>query len=401
VDAPPVLNALNILIVGISTRAAAESAARAGFGVTAVDAFGDLDQCRTVRSLSLPRDFGRRFTVGAAVRAAGTIECEAVAYAAGFENHPGAVRRLAANRALWGNAPEVLRSVRNPVRLADTLEGLGLAAAAVRGRLEDGSRGRNWLVKPLRSGGGRGVRPWRGETLPHGCYLQERIEGAPGSIAFVAAGGHAVPLGVCAQLVGEPAFGATGHQYCGNILVPARDTHFPRDEALAEATYALVAAVAHEFGLVGANGVDFVAREGVPYAIEVNPRWSASMELIERAYALSVFGIHSAACTDGKLPPFDLVRARTKPHAPGKAVVFARSDVVIGDTSAWLGDPTVRDVPHPGDRIAAGRPVCTVFADGPDAATCHGALVRCAERVYAELARWACGSAGKPPRPSL
>ena len=34
----------------------------------------------------------------------------------------------------------------------------------------------------------------------------------------MAAGGRAVPLGITRQLVGEAAFGATGFQYCGNML---------------------------------------------------------------------------------------------------------------------------------------------------------------------------------------
>jgi predicted ATP-grasp superfamily ATP-dependent carboligase len=75
----------------------------------------------------------------------------------------------------------------------------------------------------------------------------------------------------------------------------------------------------------------------------------------------------------------------------GKAIVFARRDVVVGDTSAWLDRPAdleIRDIPHPGERIAAGRPVCTVLAGGSDSTVCHAALVRGAERVYEELASW-------------
>jgi predicted ATP-grasp superfamily ATP-dependent carboligase len=167
---------------------------------------------------------------------------------------------------------------------------------------------------------------------------------------------------------------------------------------------ALAHVVAEEFGVVGVNGIDFVARDGLPFAIEVNPRWTASMELAERAYGLSVFVAHAAACAAGALPHFDLVRARRGAGAVGKAVVFARRDVTVGDTRAWLppgnnvddvdnvdavdAAATVRDIPHPGERIAAGRPVCTVFAAGRDGAACHAALVRRAERVYAELVAW-------------
>jgi predicted ATP-grasp superfamily ATP-dependent carboligase len=218
--------------------------------------------------------------------------------------------------------------------------------------------------------------------------LQEHIDGTSASVVFVAAGRNAVPLGISRQLVGERAFGSVGYRYCGSILAAAGDPQLAHDSALVTGARALVAAVAEELGVVGVNGIDFIARAGVPYPIEVNPRFSASMELVERAYGLSVFGLHASACASGSLPPFDVTRARRGARAVGKAIVFARHDVVIGDTRDWLGDHTVRDVPWPGERILRGRPVCTVFAEGRDAAACHAALVLRGERIYEQLAAW-------------
>jgi predicted ATP-grasp superfamily ATP-dependent carboligase len=376
----------HVLIAGVSTRAAAESAARAGFAVTSIDAFGDLDQHPSVQAHSLQGPF----SPDAASRLAETIECDAVAYVANYENHRDAVIRLAQGRALWGNAPDVLQRVRNPLLLSRALRRRGLAAPEVfvqslipnpESRIPSDSD-LTWLVKPRASGGGHLVRRWRrGERVPPGCYLQELVEGTPRSVVFVAAGGRAVPLGVSRQLIGEEPFGASGYRYCGNILVPAGE-----DDAVVDGARALAGAVCDEFGLVGVNGIDFVAKGGVPYAIEVNPRWCASMELVERAFGLSVFGAHAAACRDGVLPDFDLERAR-RAEAVGKAVVFARDDVTVGDTRAWLADADVRDVPQSGARIGAGRPVCTVFATARDEAECHASLVRHAERVYAQLTR--------------
>ena len=412
------------MIAGVSTRAAADSAARAGFDVTAIDAFGDLDHHPSVRSLSLPRDLGAPTTAHAAARAARTFDCAAAAYVSAFDNHPRAVATLAAGRALWGNTPAVLRRVRDPRLVAEALRRRDLATPrvfatstgrgapagsasqtlsktrlAAGGPLPTGARqtdheppgtaaGR-WLLKPLASGGGHRVRPWhRGARVPATCYLQELVEGTPGSVVFVAAGGRAVPIGMSRQLVGEAAFGATGYRYCGNILAPSGDAQFVADDALLDAACGLARAVCEEFGLIGVNGIDFIARDGVPWAIEVNPRWSASMELVERAYGCSVFGAHAVACVSGALPDFDLARARRAGRAHGKAVVFARRDVVLGDTRPWLEDPTVRDVSFPGERLRAGRPICTVLADGADAAACHAALVERADRIYAELSRW-------------
>jgi uncharacterized protein len=375
-----------VIIAGASTRAAAESAARAGHAVTSFDAYGDLDQHPSVRVVSLPRDVGVPFTPRAAARAARSEPADSVVYLSSFENHPRAVEILATGRALWGNPPEVLRRVRDPFALSDALRRRGFSAPVMgTGPGLSPTCPRpvpTLLLKPRRSGGGQGVRRWTGETrIPRGHYLQEFIDGIPASIVFVAAGRRAVPLGVSTQLVGDATFGASGYRYCGNILQPSSgdvDHVFTIACALAQA-------ITEEFGLIGVNGIDFIARERVPYAIEVNPRWSSSMELVERAYGVSVFGLHAAACARGELPAFDLASARQTGSVYGKAIVFAREDLVAGDTRTWLTDPTVRDVPHPGERIAKEQPICTVFASADDVGRCKGALGSRAASVYAEI----------------
>jgi len=357
--------------------------------VTTIDAFGDLDQHPSVRAVSVPRDMGGRFTPAAAARAARSFDCDAVAYLSSFENHPRAVASLSAGRVLLGNSSAVLRRVRDPFEVARVLRKRGHAVLSTR---VSSTRTGRWLLKPVLSGGGGRVRVWQpGGGVPRGFYLQEFVEGTPGSIVFVAARGRAVPIGISRQLAGAPAFGATGFKYCGSILAPAGDAQFARDKTLVRTASALARTIAEEFELVGVNGIDFVARDGVPYAIEVNPRWTASMELVERAYGLPVFAAHAAACVDGVLPAsgdFNLSAARRRLRgiqAFGKAIVYARDEVTVGDTRDWIASG-IRDVPHPREKIAAGRPVCTVLATGRDALDCHAALVERAGRVYAELA---------------
>jgi predicted ATP-grasp superfamily ATP-dependent carboligase len=365
-----------VLIAGVSTRAMAESAARAGYAVTALDAFGDLDQHASVRALSLPRGFGVPFSAAAAATVARGLEFDAVAYLSPFENHPSAVGQLANLAPLWGNKPVVLRKARDPRSLVELL---GLSAGGAT----------RWLLKPRASGGGRNIRWWKpGESVPRGWHVQPYVEGVPGSIVFVTAAGQCAPLGLTRQLIGGAEFGATEFRYCGNILAAAGDQQFDRDASLLDSALRLAAIASKTVGLVGVNGIDFVAHDGVAHAIEINPRYSASMELVERAFGVSIFAAHADACARGVLPAFDLETARQRTRAFGKAIVFARRDVVCGDTRPWLEDPTVRDVPHPGERIAAGRPVCTVFADAPDSVLCHAGLVRRAESIYQTLDSW-------------
>jgi predicted ATP-grasp superfamily ATP-dependent carboligase len=387
---------MRVLIVGVSTRAMAESAARAGHVVSSIDAFGDLDQHDGVRALSMPRDFGVAFTASAVADAAGTIDCDAVAYLSPFENHASVVERLGRGRVLLGNPPSVLARARDPRRLA-----LALGSSADR-----------WLLKPLASGGGHGIREWTlGDPVPAGWYQQPFIEGTAGSIVFVAAGGASVPLGLTRQLVGDPAFGATGFRYCGSIIAPvsfrakrgiavlpvesvvipseARNGDRPGSGGgLLDSAASLASRFARELDLVGVNCIDFIAHGDTALPIEINPRWSASMELVERAYGINVFAAHAAACTSGDLPAFDLRTTAARAPTLGKAILFARHDVTCGDTRAWLDDATIRDVPHPGEQIRAGRPVCTIFASGRDEPSCYATLTEKAAAVYDQLETW-------------
>ena len=366
--------ATRVLIAGVSTRAAAESAAKAGFAVTAIDAFGDLDQHPAVRNLSLPREPATLFNAQTAADASRAVEADAVAYLSPFENHRRAVEALASDRALWGNPPDVLRRVRDPFLVSGLLRRRGFAAPMTRVDVPlEFASSKEWLLKPFNSGGGHGVKTWApGGLVSSGVYAQERIGGVPASIVFVAAGGRAVALGVSRQLIGEAAFGASEFRYCGNILASAADEVLT--DTVVQSMIALAVCVTEQFGLIGLNGIDCIVKDDVPYAIEVNPRWCSSMELVEQHYGISIFGAHAAACGEGVLPDFDLRSARRDRVAIGKAIVFAVTDRVVGDTRAWLTDATVRDVPQPGERFSSGQPICTIFATGADAAACRAAL---------------------------
>ncbi|HEU4649440.1 MAG TPA: ATP-grasp domain-containing protein [Gemmatimonadales bacterium] len=378
----PVARAADVLVAGASVRGLAQSASRAGFRVAAIDAYGDLDLLACAHTVALRRDLGVGYTADAAASAARTIAAAAVAYASNFENHPAAVERLAAGRTLLGNPPAVLAEVRNPVALARALARRGFAVPAVRASVPRHAGGRQWLRKPRNSGGGHGIARWRpGGPLPKGTYLQERIAGIPGSIVFVADGRRAVPLGLSRQLVGDRTFGAQGFRYCGNILAGGRPELFEAEAQVADTAARLAQAVTEMFGLVGVNGIDFVARGGVPYPIEVNPRYSASMELVERAHGVCIFALHAAACRGALEDPGTYMR--TQSVLVGKAIVYARSEVIMGQTRRWLPGESVRDIPHPGESFAAGQPICTVLARGATLRTCRTALARRAARVYA------------------
>lgn len=379
---------MHLLLAGLTTRALAVSAARAGHRVTAVDAFGDEDLRVAAEVPALTRAAGR-FEPLAAARAVRDIPADAAAYTSNFENYPEAVALLARGRALLGNAPDVLRRVRQPLDLMRTLAARGFAVPRTRASAppRPAAPG-SWLLKPRRSGGGRGVSPWRGEAVTRRRYLQERIRGTAGSIVFLADGRRAWPLGLSRQLTGEMVFGARGFGYCGSLLGGGGTPLFAREPVLREAAEALASAVVEAYGLVGLNGIDFVARDGVPYPLEVNPRVCASMELVERFGGPLLFPLHAAAC-GGALPAAPMAwQAR---GVVGKAVVFARRGITVHR----LGEPSIElaDLPRPGQRIERGHPICTVFAAAPDASRCVRLLADRARRIYQRLEPRARGAA--------
>jgi predicted ATP-grasp superfamily ATP-dependent carboligase len=316
--------------------------------VIAFDLFGDRD-LRAARVV-------KRRSLTALVDAAVEMPPGAVIYGASFENHPKLVERLAERHRLLGNPPDTLRAVRDPVQL-----GAALGDLYARTTFTAPSSGR-WLRKPLRGGGGIRVREWRGGALRAGTYLQEHIEGVPCSVAAVADGQDAVVLGLSEQLVGLRAFGVRGHRWCGNLVPPRVPVPVDRAQAICSR---LTAA----FGLRGLFGVDFVWDGECAWVVEVNPRPTASLEAIEAAYGVRVFE-----------PPAVVGKPL---RAAGKAVVFATEDVVVGEFA-----PGVRDVPHPGERIAKGRPICTVVST---AATPDEVLAGLEEQAAALLGVAVCG----------
>jgi predicted ATP-grasp superfamily ATP-dependent carboligase len=326
-----------ILLVAVSARMLAELAVRSGHAVVAFDRFGDMDLRALCPTGRVPGPMAE------IVAAAAGAQAPSIVCGAGLENRPDLVERLAEGRELLGCPPPVLARVRDPDVLGASLRAAGLCYP----RTLLGPRAtaaRRWLRKPLRGGGGRGIREWDGEALPDGVMLQELIDGVPCSVAAVGDGSAAVVLGVTEQLIGRASLGGRGYAWCGNVT----RAHMPEADAICSH-------VAADFGLIGLFGVDFVWDGEHAWVVEVNPRPTGSLEL----FGAGVFDAHLEACA-GRLP----ARAQAGEGAAGKAIVYATHDTDVGDTSDWPARG-VRDVPHPGERIAAGHPICTLLATGP------------------------------------
>jgi len=164
--------------------------------------------------------------------------------------------------------------------------------------------------------------------------------------------------------VGLSQFGARGFRYCGNLL-PLEELCYPETRAvILDQVRRLAGFLTKEYGLTGVNGMDFILKGDRVYLAEVNPRYSASMELIERAYGLPMFHRHFEAVLKRTLPKFELEAALKEGRFFGKAILFAERDLVAPDTRSWRSR-NIRDVPACGEKLRCGGPICSIFASGP------------------------------------
>jgi predicted ATP-grasp superfamily ATP-dependent carboligase len=356
-----------LLILGASARAAAFSALAAGLKPWCGDLFADADLARVA---TVERVEG--YPAGLQ-RAAERAPHGPWLYTGSLENHPRLVERLAARRPLAGNGATALRAVRDPGRWGGELARHDLPcpawSPAAAGVPIDGS----WLRKPRSGGGGQRIEPWigQGQGNVRGFYFQRRIEGTACAAVYVGQRGKARLLGVTEQLIGQSWAGGRGFGYCGSVGPIDVSTR------TAAALVRLGDVLAAAFGLAGLFGVDGVMASGTFWPVEINPRFSASVEVLERTLGFSAVGLHIAACGGDSInrwPIAPLPAAASERAWSGKAILYAGRNMTAGKRFAELLDeaaatfprPSVADVPSVGSEVRAGWPVLTILADGPD-----------------------------------
>ncbi len=485
----------SLLIVGASARAAAGSARRAGFQVSAADLFGDWD-LQACQQTWLVSDYPAGFATAIAEFGGPWM------YTGGLENHPAWIDRFAQLAPLWGNPAERLRAVRHPLRLAQALRDagfrfpetylcplsdppdadellpqanlpalnatqatparkpsmadpsvsdtpklnlapvshqLGSNHARIRDKADVHDRAsqtesvatvslnsfvawppdpmrvgpERWLRKPLASAGGQGIQSlwvmpstvasWRataagqpivaaeesrGGRLKPGSpthVVQKFVPGSSRTACFIASGAQTRCLGVTRQLVGCPWAGAHDFQYVGSIgPLPLRTVAWKSWERLGHV-------VAEAFGLCGLFGVDaIVDREGI-LPIEVNPRYPASLEVLEPGLRSPALRWHVAACSGDELNLERESIRRAPSLCVGKAILYAKHDFSMPTAlvdSVWPAAPqelwpTIADIPRPGTVVSKGQPIWTLFASGSDLPTVARKLRAAASGWYA------------------
>ena len=363
-----------ILILGASARAAAASARRAGFTPFAVDLFADRDtQILCERVWRCPFD---RYPEGLFELAKHAPPMPWM-YTGGLENYPELVGELAKERELWGNGPEVLKRVRDPFELSSILSMKGLAHPEPRRSGETLDPAKRWLRKPICGSGGFGIRVvLKNEQSEPSAdyYFQEFIPGPPMSAVFTATRSNPRMFSFCSQLIGTPWLHAKDFQYAGN-LGPVKVEGCDIQDVYLRG-FRLVDRVR----MTGIFGVDFIPHADASYIIEVNPRYTASVEVHELTTGIS-------AIRESQSLAFDSDRGLTplaRQSIVGKAIYYAPHRITFPASGPWDESlshvldvwrrPDFADIPHPGDIIEAGQPVITILTEADTESACLARL---------------------------
>lgn len=324
---------IELFLIGASCRSAAESARRAfpTARIVASDLFGDADlrevcdEIHTVASADFPSGFGDLVD--------SSHPSSLWMYCGGVENAPDLVSKISEQRTLLGCDATTLQIARDPIQVAVCLRDAALPFAAVRTRTDCAGEptpksNSRWLSKPLLSCAGHGIQllsPSQAisNEVPKGRYLQQWIEGELQSGSFVSDGRTAQWLGTTAGLTLQdsdpthPATAANPFGYAGStgplILSHEAKEHWQR----------IGESLAFRFQLQGLFGVDAIATtSGDLVPLEVNPRYTASMELIELASEQSLVGLHFQTCQSENKPR--TLRSKPSHGIRTRQIVYAR-----------------------------------------------------------------------------
>ncbi|MEK6262400.1 MAG: ATP-grasp domain-containing protein, partial [Planctomycetota bacterium] len=171
--------------------------------------------------------------------------------------------------------------------------------------------------------------------------------------------------------------------YCGSLGPIDQPGSSVSLSAESRNTVTLIAkTLARASGLHGLFGIDFVLDRDRLWMTELNPRYTASIEVLELARRQSSL---AEPVESGSKNSFDsLTEDGTLTKEPvefvAKAILYARRSFTAPDLSHFMqcespwNVPFLADVPAPGTVIDASWPICTVFANSHSPQHCLSTL---------------------------
>ncbi len=344
------LDISRVLIVGASGRAAAESARRGGYQVFVGDLFADSDT-RKSASCEILNDYPHDI-----IRVVKRVNPDAVCLTGALENYPSVLEQITKYSRLLAPPIHAIKAVRCPQQFGLVLKANGFTFPRI---VENQSPtvGR-WLAKPFKSAAGHQIQFIQPRTVcPANYYLQQFVEGRSMSAGYLLQKDKTTLLGT-SQLLDLSS--QSNFHFQGAVtrkLSPQIEVELVR-----------LGDLLRDQNLRGLIGVDFIlTAEKQLVILEVNPRYTATMELYEERWQLPLVDYHIKSFED---PNYPLVVHKTQPVC-GKQIIYTGRSVKVSKKLLMRLSELVNaknfylsDIPLPGTVIEAEQPVLTIQGKG-------------------------------------
>ncbi len=364
------LDISRIMIVGACVRAASESAALAGYKVEAVDLFSDTDTQKVANCTKL---VNYPYDIPGIVK---QLHPDAVCITGALENYPDVLAEIRSSSRLLASPEQTISEIRSPQKLNQLLQTHQFEYPLL--AETDVPQTGSWIAKPFHSAAGQHIRQMNSTTsCPEDSYLQQFIDGTPMSASFLLQPSHATLLGTTELLENsnEPNF-----QFLGAVTKTL--PHHHQAELI---RFGHLLANPELVGLTGLIGVDFILTPDDHLVfLEVNPRYTATMELFESCWKHPLMHYHIAAFQDPHVHPLKTAANLVA----GKRIIYARRAWDV--SKVWLehvaqialaSNLRLADIPSATDTITAGHPILTIAGKNTNAISMQQTLENVAEQI--------------------
>ena len=228
--------------------------------------------------------------------------------------------------------------------------------------------GKQYLLKPLVGAGGWRNRAIHSQTdidewvleFQAPFILQEYVSGIPASVCCVTTGKTARAIALNAQIIRDDPLAPFG--FSGSytpFIHPSSSQMIHLAEKIALAS-----------GCIGIIGIDFIVGDEI-WAIEINPRFQATLETVERATGINLVQAHIDACNGiiSESIPLSPIYQKTCI----RRIMFADRHMTWPASSKAQNprDDLMRfsDIPQPQTIFEPGNVVISMYGTGTDLTT--------------------------------
>lgn len=341
-----------VLIFAQSGRFLAQSATQAAYPVWVADCFGDSDTLLvSERWLQLPAlsELSQQSFLAVLDQISAGENCMLIC-GSGIELLSDFLVDLPNNIEYLGNSTDSIKKVKTPSYFFALLQQHAIPHPPTRFSQPEQNEG--WLIKSASGMGGIHIQLLdQTNTISDDCYFQQYTSGVSCSALFLATNQGVTLLSINKQITDTSS--KTPFRL-DRIEAPA---NLP--ETCVNTLTSIIKTLSSELDLIGLNSIDFlITPENQLLILEINPRPSASMELV--TLDKSIIQYHIDACRNQCF----ISQISSISSFKSLSYLYAEHEYLIPNDMVW--PLACSDLPSAGNIIHHGEPICSYLVESPE-----------------------------------